>query len=73
MNKYSYLFVLPMIDKLQEKYSFNREINDKRIRREKILLPLNKNNSPDWEFMEKYMRILEQEKTLEYLKSYSQK
>lgn len=28
MNKYSYIFVATLVERLQEKYSFNREIND---------------------------------------------
>ena len=39
LNKYSYLFVATMVSRLQEKYSFNREINDLRINREKYCSP----------------------------------
>lgn len=39
-NKYIYLFLSGVIKRLEEKYSFNREINDVRIKREKILLPV---------------------------------
>lgn len=39
-NKYVYLFLSGVIKRLEEKYSFNREINDVRIKREKILLPV---------------------------------
>ena len=58
-NKYIYLFMLPIINRLSEKYSFNREINDDRIKREKILLPKTKDNTPDFAFMEKIMKSLE--------------
>ena len=58
-NKYIYLFMLPIINRLSEKYSFNREINDDRIKREKILLPKTKDNTPDFAFMEKIMKRLE--------------
>lgn len=40
LNKYSYLFVATMVSRLQGKYSFNREINDLRINREKVLFRL---------------------------------
>ena len=33
LNQWSYLFIAPMLKRLQEKYSFNREINDFRIRK----------------------------------------
>lgn len=60
LNKYSYLFVANMFNRLESKYSFNREINDFRIKREKILFPT-KNNRPDYDFMEQYMKRKENE------------
>lgn len=39
-NKYHYLFLATVTSRLSQKYNFNREINDKRISREIILLPL---------------------------------
>lgn len=59
-NKYIYLFLLPLIKRLAEKYSFNREINDPRIKREKILLPKDSQRNPNYEFMEKFMKQIEQ-------------
>lgn len=60
LSKYSYLFIANMMSRLSEKYSFNREINDFRIKRESVLLPT-KNNQPDYEFMEQYMKRKENE------------
>lgn len=71
-NKYVYLFLSGVIKRLEEKYSFNREINDIRIKREKILLPIDQNENPDWQFMEDFMRKIEQDKVktiLEYYKN----
>lgn len=65
-SKYVYQFLSVITNRLAEKYSFNREINDKRIRREKILLPVNKKGGPDFEFMESFMRHKEKEKFDEY-------
>lgn len=59
LDKYAYLFMIPMINRLSEKYSFNREINDERIKREKLLLPVNENGNIDFEFMSSFMRALE--------------
>ena len=47
-----------MLKRLQEKYSFNREINDFRIRNEKLMLPVNSAGEPDFEYMEAYSRNL---------------
>lgn len=68
-NKYHYIFLSLMIERLAEKYSYNREINNKRIQNEKILLPIKKENVPDWEYMENYMKNIEYKsikKWLEY-------
>ena len=70
-DKYTNLFLSSLVSRLAEKYSFNREINDKRIKKEKILLPRNENNEPDYEFMENYMKNLEYKKLNEYLKTKS--
>lgn len=58
MNKYIYLFLSTMLNRLSDKYNFNREINDKRISREKILLPINDENKADYEYMEQYIKNL---------------
>ncbi|MDW5300487.1 MAG: restriction endonuclease subunit S [Sedimentibacter sp.] len=67
MNKYIYLFIATMTNRFSEKYNFNREINDNRISRETIMLPIDKNNKPDWQFMEDYMIELEESKRADYL------
>lgn len=58
-NKYIYLFGGNITSRLSEKYSFNREIKDSRLQREKIMLPVNDCGEPDYEYMEKYMRRIE--------------
>jgi len=65
-TKYVYLFISSITKRLGEKYSFNREINDKRIQREKIILPTNLKGEPDYDFMERYMRHIENEKILKF-------
>lgn len=72
-NKYIYLFLLPIITRLSAKYSFNREINDKRIKREKLLLPIDSKGNPDWQFMESYMKDIESKKMQDILKYYQEK
>lgn len=67
-NKHIYLFVATMVSRLNEKYSFNREINDHRIRKEKILLPVNPKGKPDYDFMENYMKQMEIELLTAYEK-----
>lgn len=67
LNKYIYLFLSSMLSRLNEKYSFNREINDTRLSKEKILLPIRLDGSPDYEYMEQYMKYQEYQKIKEYL------
>ena len=66
-NKYSYLFEATMLNRLSEKYNFNREINDDRISTEVIILPATPSGEPDYLFMENYIRKIMLEKYSEYL------
>lgn len=70
VDKYIYLFMATIVKRLEEKYSFNREINDKRIRTEKLLLPVDENGNPHWDYMSKFMQKIEAEKlekAIEYI------
>ena len=71
MNKYCYLFIATLASRLKEKYNFNREINDPRIKREKILLPV-KDNKPHYVHVSNYVKNIFADKYDEYL-SYAQK
>ena len=61
LDKYAYLFLIPLVSRLSEKYSFNREINDDRIKREKLILPVNERGDIDFEFMSTFMQKVEQD------------
>lgn len=67
LNKYSYLFIATIVQRLEEKYSFNREINDVRINKEKILLPIDEDGKPDYAFMEQYIREREKQIIQNYI------
>jgi len=72
-NEYVYKFMSTIISRLEEKYSFNREINDKRISREKLFLPIYKNDEPHWKYMSNFIKKLEKEnieKTLNHIYIY---
>lgn len=55
-DEYTYIFLATMLNRLSNKYNFNREINDERIRREKILLPLNEKKEIDFNYMKQYVK-----------------
>lgn len=73
LDKYAYLFMLPIINRLSEKYCFNREINDKRIKRERILLPVNNKGEIDFEFMSSFMQEVESDMLKNTLKAFKKR
>lgn len=73
LDKYAYLFILPIISRLSEKYSFNREINDERIKREKLLLPIDENGDIDFTFMSAFMKDVERDILDTTLKAFTQR
>lgn len=52
-----YLGLSTLVGRLGEKYNFNREINDARISREHIMLPLSDAGEPDYNYIEQYIRL----------------
>ncbi|EMC31301.1 restriction endonuclease [Streptococcus mutans] len=66
-DKYAYLFLSTVVKRLEEKYSFNREINDTRIKREKIILPADKHGNPNFQYMSDFVKKLELDKVQEVL------
>ena len=67
LNKYSYLFIATIVQRLEGKYSFNREINDVRINKEKIVLPVDESSNPDYAFMEHYIKERERQIVQNYI------
>lgn len=65
-NKYHYLFIASIMNRLSQKYNFNREINDNRISREKIMLPINIKGKLDLDFMEQYIKERESQLIQKY-------
>ena len=58
-SPYHYQFIAACLSAIGEKYSFNREMNDRRIRREKVLLPIKDDDHINFDFMDQYMRYQE--------------
>ena len=67
-SKYTYLFIATIASRLSEKYSFNREIKDSRLQREKIMLPVAEDETPNYAFMEEYMKQMEKKLLVRYKK-----
>lgn len=66
-NKYLYLFIKNSILKQKSKYQYAYKFNEKRLKRQKILLPVNETKELDYEYMEQYMKNLEYKKIKQYL------
>ncbi|PAV05086.1 MULTISPECIES: restriction endonuclease subunit S [Methanobacterium] len=66
-NKHISLFIANQITSQRGKYGYGYKMGTGRLKRQKIMLPIDDNNNPDWEFIESYMKKLEYEKISKYL------
>lgn len=66
-NKYSSLFISNMITKQKEKYGYGYKMGSERLRRQKIMLPIDENENPNWEFMKNYIKVIELKKITKLL------
>ena len=67
LNKYVGLFITTIADKARSKYSFGYKRSATRLKKEKIILPVNENEEPDYEYMEQYMKNMTYRKMNQYL------
>ena len=52
------MFLLPLFKKERYRLSFGRILNEPRLKKHSIKLPVDKNQKPDWKFMKKYIQTL---------------
>jgi len=50
------MFLIPLIRQIGQKYKFVDKWKLEDMCNDKIMLPVNINNEPDWEYMESYMK-----------------
>lgn len=68
MNKYSGLFFSLIINQNNiKKYSYGYKACQERLAKTKIMLPIDNNGNPDYEFMEQYIKEQENRKRAEYI------
>ena len=54
---YAYFFLSTILkESLKKNYSYTRQVREKRLKNEIIMLPTDENNQPDWQFMEDYIK-----------------
>ena len=69
-DEFTYLFLKQMILSQKNKYQYGYKFNAKRMSRQKIMLPIDENDEPHWEYMSQFMKKLEKEnieKTLNHI------
>lgn len=67
MNKYVALFVTPLLRQLMQKFNWGGNgATLGRLRRQKIMLPVNDSGQPDYAFMEAYMKAVEKRLLTQY-------
>ncbi len=69
LNRYNGLFIATAISSNKNKYAFGRKAFSNRLMTQKILLPIDEEDNPNWKFMEEYIKQIE-EKLLERYKAY---
>lgn len=67
-NKHIGIFISQQISRQKGKYGYGYKMGTARLKRQKIMLPINDNKEPDYDYMENYMKQLEYNKLIEYLK-----
>lgn len=61
-NKYVCLFLVSVLNNLVKKnFSYSRGLTGNRLKKQRIMLPIDENQSPDYTFMEYYMKNKEKE------------
>ena len=58
MNQYSGLFICSILSKINSKFSYTQKIKVLQYKNETILLPVTSEGTPDFDYMENYMKNL---------------
>ena len=61
MSKELATFLIPSIQKAGESFAYAKKWRPIRMRRSKLMLPIQADGTPDWEFMSAFMKKVEQE------------
>ena len=69
LNMYNAFFITTIADMVREKYGYNYKRNDTRLRKELLLLPIDSDGQPDWQYMEQYAKMLIAKVQLQYLQT----
>lgn len=67
LNKYNAMFLIPFLQLQMRKFIWGKGASLVRLNKTKILLPINQNNEPDWQFMEEVGKNIEAKKIIEIM------
>ena len=68
LNRYLAEFLVFCFKKMASIYSYGNQLSSTDLPKKKILLPITDKGNPDYAYMENYMKALENEKIIQYLK-----
>lgn len=68
-NRYIATFLINLLKNFTQKYSYWYQLSTSILKKQKIILPVDENENPDWKYMENYMKNIE-EKTLKEVVKY---
>ena len=68
VNRYTGLFVATSANMIRSKYSFGDKRKEERLKRDLIMLPVKDDGTPDYDFMEQYIKDLMLKKYSQYLR-----
>ncbi|MHA1575395.1 MAG: restriction endonuclease subunit S [Alphaproteobacteria bacterium] len=66
-SKHVGIFISQQITRQRKKYGYGYKMGTGRLKRQKIMLPINESKEPDYDFMENYMKLLELNKLKKYI------
>ena len=68
-NEYTLQFLLTVIEKQRSKYQYGYKFNEKRMKKQKVVLPTTNENEVDFKFMENYIKKLKYNAIIKTLNS----
>ncbi len=66
MSKHTMLFIARSISMQRSLFGHGRSINSARLRIFRLMMPMDENNQPDFNFMEEYMKSVEERLLMQY-------
>lgn len=73
MTKELATFLIPSVQKAGESFAYAKKWRPIRMKRSKLMLPIQADGTPDWEFMSAFMKRVEQETLLPALRHFKSK